>query len=94
MRVAVIGGGIAGLSAAHELIRGGAQAVVFEAEARPGGKVGTHAEQGYLTEDGPNFIARPLDALLDAGGLRGEVIRPRPPTTRWVRMEGRVLKAP
>src|SRR6267378_3492933 len=94
MRVAVIGGGIAGLSAAHELIRRGAQAVVFEAEARPGGKVGTHAEQGYLTEDGPNFIARPLDALLDAGGLRDEVIRPRPPTTRWVRMEGRVLQAP
>src|SRR5712664_3402737 len=94
MRVAVIGGGIAGLSAAHELIRRGAQAVVFEAEARPGGKVGSHAEQGYLTEDGPNFIARPLDALLDAGGLREEVIRPRPPTTRWVRMGGRVLKAP
>jgi oxygen-dependent protoporphyrinogen oxidase len=94
MRVAVIGGGIAGLSAAHELIRRGAQAVVFEAEARPGGKVGSHAEQGYLTEDGPNFIARPLDALLDAGGLREEVIRPRPPTTRWVRTEGRVLKAP
>ena len=58
MRVAVIGGGIAGLSAAHELIRHGAQPIVFEAEARPGGKVGTHAEQGYLTEDGPNFIAR------------------------------------
>src|SRR6266446_2471551 len=94
MRVAVIGGGIAGLSAAPELIRRGAQAVVFEAEARAGGKVGTHAEQGYLTEDGPNFIARPRDALLDAGGLRGEVILPRPPTTRWVRMDGRVLQAP
>src|SRR6267143_1869841 len=94
MRVAVIGGGIAGLSAAHELIRRGAQAVVFEAEARPGGKVGTHAEQGYLTENGPNFIARPLDALLDAGGLRDEVIRPQRPTTRWVRTEGQVLKAP
>src|SRR5712664_1444463 len=94
MRVAVIGGGIAGLSAAHELIRRGAQAVVFEAEARPGCKVCFFFDDAATTENGPNFIARPLDALLDAGGLRDEVILPRPPTTRWVRTEGRVLKAP
>jgi protoporphyrinogen/coproporphyrinogen III oxidase len=94
MRVAVIGGGIAGLSAALELIRRGADPVVFEAETRPGGKVGTRAEQGYVTEDGPNFLARPLDALLDAGGLRDEVVRPASPTTRWVHLDGRVLKAP
>ena len=34
---------MAGLSAALELRRGGADPVVFEAEARPGGKVGTRA---------------------------------------------------
>ena len=94
MRVAVIGGGIAGLSAAHQLLRHGADPVVFEAEARAGGKVGTHAEHGYLTEDGPNFIARPLDALLDLTGLRGDVVRPRAPTTRWVHLGGRLLRAP
>jgi oxygen-dependent protoporphyrinogen oxidase len=94
MRVAVIGGGIAGLSAAHELLRRGADAVVFEAETRAGGKVGTRDERGYVTEDGPNFLARPLDALLDAGGLRGEVVRPQQPTTRWIHLDGRVLKAP
>jgi oxygen-dependent protoporphyrinogen oxidase len=94
MRVAVIGGGIAGLSAAHELLRRGADPVVFEAEARAGGKVGTHSERGYLTEDGPNFIARPLDALVDAAGLRGDVVLPRAPTTRWVHLGGRLLKAP
>jgi protoporphyrinogen/coproporphyrinogen III oxidase len=94
MRVAVIGGGMAGLSAAHELLRRGADPVVFESEARAGGMVGTRSEQGYLTEDGPNFIARPLDVLLDAAGLRGEVVQPRAPTTRWVHLEGRLLKAP
>lgn len=94
MRVAVIGGGMAGLSAAHELLRRGADVVVFEAEARAGGKVGTHAEQGYRTEDGPNFIARPLDALLEVAGLRGEVVRPRAPATRWVHFGGRLLRAP
>src|SRR4051812_16323264 len=94
MRVAVIGGGIAGLSAADELLRRGVEPIVFEAEARAGGKVGSRSEGGYLTEDGPNFIARPLDALLDAGALRGDVIRPRAPTTRWVHFEGRLMKAP
>ena len=84
MRIAVIGGGIAGLSAAHELLRRGADPVVFEACARAGGKVGTRIERGYLSEDGPNFLARPLDALLDASGLRGEVVAPQPPMTRWI----------
>jgi oxygen-dependent protoporphyrinogen oxidase len=85
---------MAGLSAANELLRRGADVVVFEAEARAGGKVGTHAEQGYRTEDGPNFVARPLDALLDGAGLRGEVVRPRAPATRWVHLGGRLLRAP
>ena len=94
MRVAVIGGGMAGLSAARELLRGGAEVVVFEAADRPGGMVGSRGEQGFLTEDGPNFIARPLDALLDAAGLRSEVVHTQGPSTRWVHRGGRALEAP
>jgi oxygen-dependent protoporphyrinogen oxidase len=94
MRVAVIGGGIAGLSAAHALLRGGSDPVVFEAAKRTGGKVGSCHEQGFLSEDGPHFLARPLDALLDAAGLRGEVVQAQGPATRWVHLGGRVLKAP
>jgi oxygen-dependent protoporphyrinogen oxidase len=94
MRVAVIGGGVAGLAAAHELVRLGANPVVFEAEGRVGGKVGTRAEDGWVTEDGPNFLAKPVEALLEASGLRGEIVKPQPPTTRWVHLRGRVLKAP
>jgi oxygen-dependent protoporphyrinogen oxidase len=94
MRVAVIGAGMAGLSAAHQLVRRGADAVVFESESRPGGKVGTRAEHGYLTEDGPNFLAHPLDALLDAAGLRADVVKPQGPATRWIHLDGRVLRAP
>ncbi len=94
MRVAVIGGGVAGLSAAHELLRRGADPVVFEAAARAGGKVGSRSERGWLTEDGPHFLARPLDALLDTAGLRGEVVKPQGPLTRWVHHEGRALRAP
>src|SRR5260370_23801853 len=94
MRVAVTGGGIAGLSAAHALLRGGSDPVVFEAAKRAGGKVGSCHEQGFLSEDGPHFLARPLDALLDAAGLRGEVVQAQGPATRWVHLGGRVLKAP
>src|SRR5712691_2485074 len=94
MRVAVIGGGMAGLSAAHALLRRGADPVVFEAAARPGGKVGSRSERGWLTEDGPHFLARPLDALLDVAGLGGEVIEPSGSRVRFVHLRGRVLRAP
>src|SRR4051812_16368809 len=94
MRVAVIGGGVAGLAAAHALLARGAEPVVFEAAARAGGKVGSHRAEGWLTEDGPHFFARPMEALLDASGLRAEVMAPAGPTTRYVHLGGRVLKAP
>jgi oxygen-dependent protoporphyrinogen oxidase len=94
MRVAVIGGGMAGLSSAIALRQRGAEAVVFEADSQPGGKVRSHSERGWLTEDGPHFLSRPLDALLDAAGLREEVVRPAGPATRFVHLRGRVLRAP
>lgn len=94
MRVAVIGGGMAGLSAAWELLQGGADPAVFEAAGRVGGKVGSRSEQGFLSEDGPHFLVKAVDSLLDAAGLRDEVVKPQGPTTRWVHLNGRVLKAP
>ena len=94
MRVAVVGGGMAGLSAALTLLDRGADPTVFEASPRPGGKVGTTREQGWLTEDGPNFLARPLDAFLTRVGLGGDVVPAAGPKTRWVHLGGRVLRAP
>lgn len=94
MRVAVIGGGMAGLCAAHQLLRDGAEATLFEAGSRAGGKVGSRAEHGFLTEDGPNFLARPLDALIDATRLRDKLVAPRRAGTRWVHLGGRVVRAP
>ncbi len=94
MRVAVIGGGMAGLAAAHALAGRGADPIVFEAETRAGGKVGSRSDDGWLTEDGPHFLARPLDALIEAAGLQGEVVHPQGPRTRFVHLDGRVFKAP
>ncbi len=72
MRVAVIGAGIAGLTAAFRLRLAGAEPVVFEAQARAGGVIGTERIGGFLVEFGATSIqaANPvLDALICDAGL-------------------------
>ena len=51
MRVAVIGGGISGLSCAYYLQRAGVEAVIFD--PAPGGLIGTAHIQGCILETGP-----------------------------------------
>src|SRR5438067_268330 len=94
MRVAIIGGGVAGLSAATEFLRRGYDPVVFEAAGRAGGKVASRSDRGWLTEDGPHFIAREMDSLVEAAGVRGEVVVPEGASARWVHIGGKVLRAP
>ena len=75
MRVAVIGAGIAGLTAAFRLQLAGAEPVVFEAQARAGGVIGTERTEGFLVEFGANSIqaANPvLDALIRDAGLESD----------------------
>ena len=72
MRVAVIGAGIAGLTAAFRLRLAGAEPVVFEAQARAGGVIGTERIEGFLVEFGATTIqtANPvLDTLIRDAGL-------------------------
>lgn len=54
--VAIIGGGITGLTAGFMLQRAGVPAVVFEAGDRIGGTIQTLRQDGYLAECGPNTI--------------------------------------
>jgi len=56
VRVAVIGGGVTGLTAATELRRSGVEVTVFEGAARPGGVVAAEREDGWLRELGPNSL--------------------------------------
>ena len=55
-QVAIIGGGITGLTAAFRLQQRGIPAVLFEAADRVGGVIHTVQEGAYLAECGPNTI--------------------------------------
>jgi protoporphyrinogen oxidase len=52
MRVAIIGGGLAGLACAFDLVDGGADVTVLEAGDRFGGQVRTTLDRGFVVEEG------------------------------------------
>jgi oxygen-dependent protoporphyrinogen oxidase len=55
-RVAVVGGGIAGLVTAYHLERGGLDVVVLESSERLGGKIGSVRDGDWLAELGPHAL--------------------------------------
>ncbi len=74
--IAVLGGGISGLTAAHALMRQGHGVVVIDRGVAPGGRIQTEQRCGYLVEHGPNSMISPapgaeeLIASLGLGGAR------------------------
>ncbi len=96
-RVAVVGAGAAGLSAALALREGGAEPVVFEAAEKPGGKIGTVPEGGFLAEDGPTALvagASTAHGLAAKLGLAPEIRDARARAARYVFTRGRLHAAP
>lgn len=57
--VAVIGGGISGLSAAWALSRAGLRVVLFEKRGTVGGRIVSERAGGFLMEHGPNALVAP-----------------------------------
>jgi len=57
MRVAVVGGGIAGLTAAYRLQRRGHDVVVFEREGAAGGRMRSERAGDFIVDRGAQFIA-------------------------------------
>ena len=55
-KVAIVGGGITGLTAAHRLRQNHIEVTLFESSSRIGGVVRTEASNGFLAEAGPNSI--------------------------------------
>jgi len=98
MRVAVVGGGISGLTAAYRLKQRGHDVTVFEGSARAGGILGTQLRDGYVIETGPDSILSEKPwalALAEELGLGGEIIKTRAsPRGAYVVNHGRLERVP
>jgi oxygen-dependent protoporphyrinogen oxidase len=96
--VAVVGAGIAGLTAAHRLKRQGYRVVVYEASERAGGVIRTERREGYLAELGPNSIvagSAALAELLTQLGLdSSRVEAQREAKKRYIVRKGRLVALP
>jgi protoporphyrinogen oxidase len=76
MRIAIIGGGIAGLTAAYELGKAGHEAVVYERDPELGGQAGTFPVGGTRLERFYHHIFtsdRHIIGLLDEVGLASQL---------------------
>ena len=71
-RLAIVGAGITGLTAASELAAAGHAVTVFEASDRVGGAIRTFRSDGWLVECGPN-TALLRDASLDPLLVRADL---------------------
>src|ERR1043166_1947266 len=70
--IAIIGGGITGLTAAFRLKQRGIPATIYEAGHRVGGVIQSVKRHGYLAECGPNSILETspkISALVHDVGL-------------------------
>ena len=79
--VAIIGGGITGLTAAFQLQRAGIPVTLFEASDRVGGAIRSVRQDGYLAEWGPNTILETspkIGQLVNDAGLSGRRLDPAP----------------
>ncbi len=97
-KVAVIGAGIAGLAAAHQLRQMGIEPVVLEAGSRAGGVIASELIDGFLVERGPNSIQShsPLISdLIDQLGIQDRVVRASEGArNRFIVRDGRPVAAP
>ncbi|MGB3955214.1 MAG: protoporphyrinogen oxidase [Brooklawnia sp.] len=97
MRVAVVGAGMAGLSAAVDLLDAGAEVTLIEAAPTAGGKVQTEHVDGFTIEHGPDsFVSyRPAAAeLARRFGLGEQIIQVTEPRVVYLRSADRMVPLP
>ena len=96
--VAVVGAGLAGLTAAYRLKQRGIRVVVYEAGDRPGGVILTERREGYLADLGPNSLAAPSPrarTLLAELGLESRLLVASPAAqTRYIVRRRKLIALP
>ena len=96
--VVIVGGGIAGLSAAYDLAQAGAAYTLIEKEPRVGGVIQTAVREGCVIEGGPDsFISQKPEALalIQELGLEQEVIGSNDATrVTYILRHGKLVRLP
>jgi len=85
VRVAVIGGGISGLTAAHLLLGAGHDVTLVDQAAEPGGLIAGARVEGFLCERGPQAVldgSEAVRALISSAGLDARIVRALPASRR------------
>lgn len=93
--VNIVGGGIAGLIAAIELARAGAQVALFESAAELGGRARTKHVDGFLLNQGPHalYITGAFKRELDRLGIPYTGLTASPPEPQGL-YEGKLYRLP
>src|SRR5262245_23429769 len=89
--LAIVGAGIAGLSAAYEAQRRGLQVRVIDASPRPGGVILTEHRDGWVIDAGPDsmLVQKPAAvALCRELGIADRLLSTLQPRTAYVMREG------
>lgn len=94
-RVAVIGGGISGLTTAFLLGKKGVDVTVYESADAVGGNVQTVSVNGYTIEQGPNSLLRSpaMIKLIRLLGLEDKVLPADPSAKKRYILNGKKLEA-
>ena len=95
--IAIVGGGITGLAAAHELTARRVPFQLFEASSRLGGLIQTEHVDGFTIDAGADSILAQKPAaieLCESLGLGPKLISTNPPRTAFVMKHGRLYPLP
>jgi oxygen-dependent protoporphyrinogen oxidase len=95
--VIVVGGGIAGLSAAYELHARGRSFALLERSSRPGGVILSEEVDGYTIDGGPDslLVQKPeAIGLCREIGLGDRLVPTKPPRLAYIQRGGRLHPLP